>query len=95
MQKYFEVEITQENIDNGRRSNCGLCPIALAVIDKATPMYAGHIIEALIGWGIWSVYIDGIDLALEGVTSKRARKFIEHFDKGLPVKPTTFRLHLT
>lgn len=78
------VTVTQQDINNGHKRNCGHCPIALAVRRVIPDVYVGG----------YHVFIDEIatyklpDVAIE---------FIKAFDNERPVKPFSFdieRLHV-
>lgn len=75
------VNVTQEDIDNGKpRHICG-CPVALAV--KRMALDPG------------SVYVSGRYTNIDGhqhVNSRKTSKFVNDFDSGNPVKPFEFEI---
>ncbi len=79
---YFDVEVTQEDIDNGRQGNVGFCPIALACKRK---------------FGIPYVYVSA-DILFNNqsiATPEIAKKFIRRFDahrQHLGIGPFKFNL---
>lgn len=86
----LRIEVTQTEIDSGKR-HCGdSCPIALA-IKKADPTLA-------------YVDVDGSDIVVRRPgevhymhvrTPDDAQSFINRFDAGVPVNPITLELTLT
>lgn len=75
----LRVRVTADHIRNGRRTECRVCPIALAIHD-ADPRFP----NALVGGR--SVKLNGRDVLLPLV----ARRFIFHFDCCDPVSPFEF-----
>ena len=81
--KEIEVKVIQEDIDNGDKKATGHCPIARALIRK--------------GWE--DVHVDNyssvVELDFQRYTYKyteRVDDFINAFDQGYSVRPTTFIL---
>lgn len=86
MQKTITFHVEKEDIIEGQPGKFNLCPIALALKRKLRyPPYS-----YAISVGLDTLYINGILYTL----SKKARKFIDDFDNGLPVHCSTFRIHL-
>ena len=74
----IKVTVTQEDIDNGIMGRADSCAIAKAIWREFTPT------EVRVGWR---------GTAVNGTlynTSTRAKRFIDRFDKGEVVKPSTF-----
>lgn len=76
------INVTQEDINAGKRNACELCPVALSV----KRMFPKR-----------TIYVDTryivIDL-LGFVIPIEARDFITAFDAGRPVKPFSFPLEI-
>lgn len=79
---YATIRVTQEDIDNGERGNCELCPIAHAMsrelgcaVDVSGPCAV--------------VYIHG---PVEIPLPQEARNFILDFDNVEPVQPFEFQI---
>jgi hypothetical protein len=81
------VNVTQEDIDRGRRGSCGRCPVARAIRRDARltnilvdPFY---VVVGLATPAFFTVHLPRI-----------ARRFIEAFDAGRPVRPIAFPLRV-
>lgn len=77
------IEVTQGDINGGKRSKCKECPVALAIsrhINLASVVVRG-------GYCL----ISGTEYDLPMV----AELFIDNFDYGLQVRPFTFELDYT
>ena len=85
MKKEFIIDVTQEDIDRGRRGKCMECPIALAAA-RATgraSAFTSH----------WAVNVDGADFdEIDNATTPEIRKFIGDFDCGEKVSPFSFKM---
>jgi hypothetical protein len=77
------IEVTQEDIDNGKRRRCRHCPVALALRRFTRSV-----------WVADQSYLHNLDLQKEIGTPNRVSFFIEEFDAGKPVKPFTFKIDL-
>lgn len=83
------IEVTQQDIDDGKRSNCNECPIALAASralkDKIEFNYV-HVNPR--SCGFWKeddpYFMGAINLP------PNARAFVHKFDNDIPVKPFKF-----
>jgi hypothetical protein len=78
----MKVAITAEHIKRGARGMGGKCPIALALAEKGETVYVGYQHVNVSSSRGWKQYR----------TSGAAKKFIDSFDKGNKVKPTTVEL---
>jgi hypothetical protein len=76
------IQVTQEDISNGRRASCTDCPIALG-LDRSLGFRCD-------GVGSLFAQISGEDIALP----PNALNFLNRFDAGLPVQPFEFELDL-
>ncbi len=72
------LTVTQEHINNGRRKDCGFCPIALS----ARELYPKEYVEV----GSSNILIGSTQYQC----SDEAFKFIINFDRKIEVKPSTF-----
>lgn len=75
----MRVEVTQEDIDAGRKRDCYACPIALSIKRQ------GFGSVAVSQGNIWVV-------GCEYDTPLHVEEFIKAFDEGKPVKPFAFTL---
>ncbi len=86
-----KIDVTREDIDNGTKRACGLCPVALAAKRVVAPF----------------MRVAAYSTALELVTTERpfrpdtlhrlpatATSFIIDFDRGSPVEPFSFELDI-
>jgi hypothetical protein len=76
----MRIEIKQEHIDKGIKSNCERCPVALALKDATGKTYTVGYEAEVVSW-------DGGESLL---IPKDARDFAWHFDHGNPVIPFVF-----
>ena len=79
------VQVTEQDIEEGKRHNCHLCPVALAVA-RTLGMKTDDVLmtgDVYIRWEGWRLLGDG---------SFKIRRFAANFDKGKPVKPFSFEL---
>ena len=75
----MKITVTAEDIKNGRKKNCRMCPLALA----ATRTYR------MAAWVFKNeVFINGV----WAVLPSSAKRFVARFDKRKPVQPFTFEL---
>ena len=81
------IRVTQEDIDAGSKSECYLCPIALA-INRAL----GHKYGDCFGALVYRSQITPKRYHKVQRTSRNVERFIVAFDHGKPVKPFWFRL---
>lgn len=81
--KSMYVEVTQDDIYNGRRQDCCLCPVALAI--KRAGLYVEVDTNMVVTWKSGPVYI-----ATYWRLPFIAREFIAAFDYSRPVKPFGF-----
>lgn len=85
----MKVKVTRKHISKGRKGDSESCPIALALRDKF------NLSRGLVNVYESSVVIDNED-DIEGDEEyyfiRRGQRFIQRFDKGLPVKPCTVEL---
>ncbi len=81
------IEVTQNDIDEGRRGECELCPVARA-IKRASGSHCVYVdpTEVLLGENV-----------LEATWTKlpeEAAQFIEDYDNMQPVDPFSFNLNI-
>lgn len=79
------IQVTQEDINNGRRGNCYYCPVALAVariFNAHNFIYVGA--EGICDVRKWTV----------PVLPPEVFDFICKFDRQFPVAPFTFELQI-
>ncbi len=82
-----KIEVTQHDIDNGKRKSCTKCPVALAVNRTLRA-------EASVGKRTINI-IYGDATFEEGIsTPTSAADFIRKYDEGEEVKPFNFELEL-
>ena len=78
--KLLKVKVDKIHIDFGL-TTCTNCPMALALQDQGVE--DASVTTEVVAYGqVWEL-------------SQAAKKFIEDFDKGVKVIPTTFNLELT
>lgn len=78
------IEVTQDDIDNGKPDRIDMCPIVLAC-RRAIPGRTSYVGEC----GDFITVYGGIGV-IKYSLSKEAMKFINDFDYRNPVKPFTF-----
>lgn len=79
------IEITGDDIKNGKRVSCRECPIALAL--------RREIGASFVSVGMEEIECSGSEFgSLRWMTPAPARKFIDRFDLGRPVKPFVLEL---
>jgi hypothetical protein len=80
----LKIEVTQEDIDKGKRDDCTSCPIALAAIRT----------------GATSAFVDSDSIHIVAENERglffklplKAQQFIHDFDYSRPVSPFSFVL---
>jgi hypothetical protein len=77
----MKIEVTQQNINDGRKHNCTSCPIALAIYQATGEEAAVSCFRTYLGE-------DCAGIALPS----SAALFIERFDAGKSVSPFSFDL---
>lgn len=89
------LEVTQEDIDKGKRENCSLCPIALALMRKfnldPSEDSLDHVSVGITMASIFPV-IDKQHKSQYFYMPDEASEFIKNFDSKIPVKPFNFTL---
>jgi hypothetical protein len=81
------IEVTQEDIDAGKREDCRNCPIALAV-KRACPNW----LNIAVSWQVEADTINGDPIEIQ--LPQEAEDFVGMFDDGMKVQPFTFTLDL-
>lgn len=83
------VQVTAKDIAKGKPRTDNACALALALKRIVRPRY-----EAMVGYAdVWHYTPNGDELP-NTTLPQRAVTFIEKFDAGKPVHPTTFTLAL-
>jgi len=82
----MQINVTQQHIDNGIKSDCRLCPIALALL----PLFTNLPIEVDSCCIEIGCCIGSDDIQYYSPDS--VIKFITAFDSSFPVKPFYFEL---
>jgi hypothetical protein len=85
------IRVTQADIEQGRRTDCYLCPIALA-INRALNLNTGS--QGIQGAQVYRSQITPKIFHVVQPTSRRVERFIWAFDHNLPVSPFNFRLRV-
>lgn len=85
MDIFFEIDVTQDDINNGLRCDADRCPIAIAV-HRHEPLK-----DALICGVFGKDEISGRPLLIRHLPPE-AKLFVVTFDQGLPVTPFKFKL---
>jgi len=85
MKKLLKIDVRKTNIRKGIRSTPKLCPIALAGrrVSHKEVVVDGTYLSLTCG-----------DEELSYTLPKKARRFVDRFDAGKPVKPFTFTARL-
>lgn len=89
------LEVTQEDIDKGKRGNCCLCPIALALMRKFNLDTSEDSLDsASVGLTMASIFpvMDKERKPQYFYMPDEASEFIKNFDSKVPVKPFSFTL---
>ena len=90
--KIYKINVTQKHIQKGRKSDCGQCPIALAILDT----FGDRITNVNVGdnrvINFEEKVLNGDMNYLTCQASKKINSFIDKFDDGKPVKPFNFML---
>lgn len=88
------LEVTQDDIDNGKREQADSCPLARAARRALSLADTDYIEVGASGWYIDAAMFDVDDSAfVEDVSykmSEAAIGWVEAFDQYRPVEPTTF-----
>jgi hypothetical protein len=86
----MKIEVTQKDIDKGHRSSCYECPIAHAFKRKVKN-------KIRYGFAVNSECIEYLtkDMWYSYNLPKKAKLFIQRFDRDYPVKPFTFEARKT
>lgn len=79
----FDVEMTQEDLDQGKRSSCSACPAALAI--RRAARFAEHDGEVTVSCA--RIAVGDYQMA----TPWEVAAFVESFDMGLIPDPISFR----
>lgn len=84
-----KVEVTQEDIDNGKMKSCDFCPVALAVNRVIRPQRDAQVYACI-------VIIRHEEGQRGGFPSLplAAQEFIENFDDERDVEPFSFALNI-
>ena len=98
MSTKLTISVTQEDINQGVKSNCRACPIALAtlrILEVAQIPFDKEFIDVVHR----AIYTHGINgyLGNKGIKFKlpiEATHFISCFDNGLPVVPFSFEIDI-
>ena len=90
----IEVNVTQEDIDNGKRESCTRCPVALALTRAG---WKGVGVSADYAWQSKGRLNDQCTLNDDDFFKMpaEAQAFVFNFDHNKPVKPLTFFLEDT
>lgn len=82
----MRIQVTQEHIDKGKRSDCYECPIALALNDAFPRTSLDRMLNTT------KVFRDHFIVGGKGSYShtRGMRKFVRNFDGGMRVKPFYF-----
>lgn len=80
----IKVKVTKDHIERGEKETDDRCPVALA-ISELDPNATVSVCDDDIWFGYPPEYG-------EYPTPEKVRRFIKHFDAGLPVRPFTFEL---
>jgi len=80
--KTLTIRVTKKNIEEGMLADIQTCPIALACNAKKR------------GWKIRDIFITKFEFFGKNVATlpKKAQEFISRFDRGLEVKPFSFKI---
>ncbi len=83
----IQIDVTQEDIDKGRRGHCELCPIARA-LQRATGALSVDVTDLGVSW--WNMEDEQFAAALPEV----AAAFIVRFDDCGEAQPFSFSVTL-
>ena len=81
------ITVTQEDIDHGKKGDCGECPIARAA-KRAFPALFPTV-------SCYNLYLDsapGRDDGHGTPLPQKASEFVQDFDRGRPVEPFSFEV---
>lgn len=92
----LDIDVTQEDIDNGVRSDCASCPVARAInLRLAEYGVRAHVGPFMIS--LWNIDKGGRltgSRVVQVSTPSRAYRALAMFDLGETITPFTFRLAL-
>ena len=77
----FEIEVTNDDIGDGKRGLCQLCPIALAAARAIG-------LPVRVGWN--RIFIEGF----VGEMPEDAKQFVKNFDAGRPTETLKFTIEM-
>lgn len=80
----MKVKVTAQHIKDGVPGDADACPIALALNEQLPAE------EDSFGWTVDAFTAENVHTRVR--LSKRAQKFVERFDNGVPVGPAIFVL---
>lgn len=92
------IEVTQEHIDKGERSNALSCPVALAVREALDAKKENEVavsfrwITHLKEYRGWRTLFQKTQDWISYPSPKKVQEFITDFDNGEPVAPFSFEL---
>jgi hypothetical protein len=81
--KTVEINVTDEDIKNGERADCELCPIACAARRAGIDYALVNTTYILVG-----------PMAVRIALPTEAQAFVIEFDSGQPVQPFTFTIQI-
>jgi hypothetical protein len=88
----IQITVTKEDIAKGYRKRSTCCPIALAARRFFGDKYMAYVQQRWIQVTERARLKDGdYYWVFDGKLTKKAKKFINDFDSGKPVKPTFFQ----
>lgn len=92
------IQVTDKHINEGIKSACNFCPVALAVKEILKEEFFPIVINSFIGIcnkknEISSLY-DGRDILQKILLTQEISGFIENFDFGQTVKPISFNISI-
>lgn len=80
----IKVKVTEDCIDNGRRNDCELCPVALALVNSTC-------VEPAVGSTDADFTFNGTRYVARKLP-KKVQQFIREFDSYYTVEPFEFTL---
>lgn len=93
----LEIEVTQDDIENGCRRTASMCPIARAIKRKVGDGHAGFVAVSSKQYGDVRIRFWDDDSFMPGGVicfrhSPESGDFVSSFDGDLPVQPSKFEL---
>ena len=87
----MKIPVVQSDIDRGIPQEADSCPVALAIAESMPDAWNIEVLEYNVSWNV-----DGLetDEFISYDYSHDAKTWIEEFDSGAPVSPTTVNLLL-